>query len=114
MVAFKFFIGSCQLLVTLSILVFILSLSCLLSLLFLLLYPFVIQYCILMGDSKVDDVMFVAVRCDGDTVDGSRFLFEHIVGDITGGFQGGFNIDIRSGYRRIFDELTPSGEECFQ
>ena len=47
-----------------------------------MLSPFVIRYCILMHNSKVDGVMFVTVGCDGDTFDGSRFLF----GGITGGF----------------------------
>ena len=74
-----------------------------------MLSPFVIQYCILVCNSKVDGVMFVAVGGDGDSVDGSTFLF----GGITGGFRESFNTDIRSECWRIIDGWTPSGEECY-
>ena len=67
-----------------------------------------------MRDFKVDGVIFVAVGCGGDTVGGSRFLFQHIVGGITNGFRGGLATDMSIVCRRGFDGWRSSSEESFQ
>ena len=83
-------------------------------LLFLLLSQFVIQNFILICDLYVDGVIFVANGCGGDTVGGIRFLFEHIDGDGTNGFQRGLATDTSSVCRRIFDGWGPTSKESFQ
>ena len=52
-------------------------------------------------------MIFVAVGCGGDTVGGSRFCFDHIVGGGMNGFRWGLATDMSIVCRRSFDGWRP-------